>query len=129
MCIRDSFKSIQFNAVVELNAPAVRLWQSLGFDILGTAPESFTHPEHGLVGLHIMFRHLWAESAGRAFWGPRVWPWADFSRFRTFGRGDLPDCRARLDGGSSAPQEFFCSRMVKELAVLSAGTGQSLQGR
>lgn len=52
------FKSIQFNAVVELNAPAVRLWQSLGFDILGTAPESFNHPEHGLVGLHIMFRHL-----------------------------------------------------------------------
>ena len=52
------FKSIQFNAVVELNAPAVRLWRSLGFDILGTAPESFNHHEHGLVGLHIMFRHL-----------------------------------------------------------------------
>lgn len=52
------FKSIQFNAVVESNAPAVHLWQSLGFDILGTAPESFNHPEHGLVGLHLMFRHL-----------------------------------------------------------------------
>ncbi len=32
--------------------------QSLGFRIIGTAPASFDHPEHGLVGLHIMFRHL-----------------------------------------------------------------------
>ena len=52
------FKSIQFNAVVESNEAAVRLWQSLGFDIVGTAPASFDHPELGLVGLHIMFRHL-----------------------------------------------------------------------
>jgi len=52
------FASIQFNAVVESNDPAVHLWQSLGFQIVGTVPESFDHPEHGLVGLHIMFRHL-----------------------------------------------------------------------
>jgi GNAT superfamily N-acetyltransferase len=52
------FASIQFNAVVEANAPAVHLWKSLGFEIIGTAPESFDHPEHGLVGLHIMFRYL-----------------------------------------------------------------------
>jgi hypothetical protein len=50
--------SIQFNAVVEANAPAVHLWQSLGFQIIGTVPASFDHPEHGLVGLHVMFRHL-----------------------------------------------------------------------
>lgn len=52
------FTGIQFNAVVESNAPAVHLWQSLGFKIIGTAPASFDHPEHGLVGLHIMFRPL-----------------------------------------------------------------------
>jgi L-amino acid N-acyltransferase YncA len=52
------FKSIQFNAVVESNEAAVHLWQSLGYDIVGTAPASFDHPEHGLVGLHMMFRHL-----------------------------------------------------------------------
>jgi GNAT superfamily N-acetyltransferase len=57
-CRRMGFASIQFNAVVESNAPAVHLWQALGFQIIGTAPASFDHPEHGLVGLHIMFRYL-----------------------------------------------------------------------
>lgn len=52
------FTSIQFNAVVESNVPAVHLWQSLGFEIIGTVPESFDHPEDGLVGLHVMFRYL-----------------------------------------------------------------------
>ena len=37
-CRSAGFASIQFNAVVETNAPAVRLWQSLGFAIIGTAP-------------------------------------------------------------------------------------------
>jgi GNAT superfamily N-acetyltransferase len=57
-CRQTGFASIQFNAVVEANAPAVHLWQSLGFQIIGTVPASFDHPEHGLVGLHVMFRHL-----------------------------------------------------------------------
>jgi GNAT superfamily N-acetyltransferase len=57
-CRAAGFASIQFNAVVESNAPAVRLWQSLGFEIIGTVPEAFDHPEHGLVGLHVMFRRL-----------------------------------------------------------------------
>lgn len=57
-CRSAGFASIQFNAVVESNAAAVHLWQSLGFQIIGTAPASFDHPEHGLVGLHVMFRHL-----------------------------------------------------------------------
>src|SRR6516225_9680718 len=52
------FASIQFNAVVESNTAAVHLWQSLGFQIIGTVPESFDHPEHGLVGLHVMYRPL-----------------------------------------------------------------------
>ena len=57
-CRSAGFASIQFNAVIESNAPAVHLWQSLGFRIIGTVPESFDHPEHGLVGLHIMYRPL-----------------------------------------------------------------------
>jgi GNAT superfamily N-acetyltransferase len=52
------FHGIQFNAVVEVNAPAVHLWTSLGFEIIGTVPETFDHPDHGLVGLHVMFRRL-----------------------------------------------------------------------
>ena len=52
------YASMQFNAVVETNTAAVRLWQALGFEIIGTVPEAFDHPVHGLVGLHIMYRRL-----------------------------------------------------------------------
>jgi GNAT superfamily N-acetyltransferase len=52
------YHGIQFNAVVETNAPAVRLWKSLGFDVLATVPEAFDHPTNGLVGLHVMYRKL-----------------------------------------------------------------------
>lgn len=52
------FRSMQFNAVVETNAHAVALWRSLGFEVVGTVPEAFDHPRHGLVGLHVMYRRL-----------------------------------------------------------------------
>lgn len=52
------YHAIQFNAVVESNAPAVQLWQSLGFKIVGTVPEAFRHRTNGLVGLHVMYRKL-----------------------------------------------------------------------
>ncbi|MBW8750939.1 MAG: GNAT family N-acetyltransferase [Propionibacteriales bacterium] len=35
------FRGIQFNAVVETNEPAVRLWRSLGFEVVGTVPGAF----------------------------------------------------------------------------------------
>jgi len=49
--------------VVETNEGAVRLWQRLGFRIIGTVPEAFDDPEHGLVGLHVMYLPL-RERAG-----------------------------------------------------------------
>jgi len=56
---RDAgFRGIQFNAVVETNAPAVALWKSLGFEIVGTVPGAFEHPRKGFVGLHVMYRAL-----------------------------------------------------------------------
>jgi GNAT superfamily N-acetyltransferase len=55
---RHGYHGIQFNAVVETNAPAVHLWQALGFRILATVPEAFAHPTNGLVGLHVMYRKL-----------------------------------------------------------------------
>jgi L-amino acid N-acyltransferase YncA len=54
----SGYRAMQFNAVVEANTSAVRLWQSLGFEIVGTVPEAFDHREHGLVGLHVMFLPL-----------------------------------------------------------------------
>ncbi|WP_411091734.1 GNAT family N-acetyltransferase [Streptomyces sp. 049-1] len=53
----EGYRGMVFNAVVETN-PAVRLWTSLGFTILGTVPDAFDHPRHGRVGLHIMHRAL-----------------------------------------------------------------------
>lgn len=56
---RDSgYHAMQFNAVVETNTTAVRLWESLGFDVLATVPEAFDHPTEGLVGLHLMYQRL-----------------------------------------------------------------------
>ncbi|MGJ6967225.1 GNAT family N-acetyltransferase [Streptosporangium sp. G11] len=52
------FRSMQFNAVVETNETAVRLYRRLGFEVLGTVPEGFRHPVKGYVGLHIMYRAL-----------------------------------------------------------------------
>ena len=34
----NGYRGIQFNAVVETNEAAVHLWQSLGFEIVGTVP-------------------------------------------------------------------------------------------
>ncbi len=39
--------AMQFNAVVETNTNAIRLWESLGFRILATVPEAFRHPDRG----------------------------------------------------------------------------------
>jgi L-amino acid N-acyltransferase YncA len=52
------FAGMQFNAVVETNEAAVALWQSLGFEIVGTVPGAFEHARLGRVGLHVMFRPL-----------------------------------------------------------------------
>lgn len=54
----QGFRGLQFNAVVESNVSAVRLWQSLGFEILGTVPGAFRSPKHGYTGLHVMYLPL-----------------------------------------------------------------------
>lgn len=51
------FTAMQFNAVTETN-PAVKLYLRHGFEIIGTVPGAFIHPEHGPVGLHVMHRPL-----------------------------------------------------------------------
>ncbi|MCH7230151.1 GNAT family N-acetyltransferase [Glycomyces sp. L485] len=56
--VKDGFHAMQFNAVVETNTGAVKLWRSLGFETLATVPEGFRHPELGLVGMHIMYKLL-----------------------------------------------------------------------
>ncbi|MHA6631028.1 N-acetyltransferase family protein [Pseudonocardia sichuanensis] len=54
----QGYRAMRFNAVVETNTRAVALWTSLGFTVVGTVPEAFRHPRHGLVGMHVMHRRL-----------------------------------------------------------------------
>jgi ribosomal protein S18 acetylase RimI-like enzyme len=52
------FLAMQFNFVVSSNTRAVKLWQSLGFTIVGTLPQVFRHPRLGLVDALVMYRKL-----------------------------------------------------------------------
>jgi GNAT superfamily N-acetyltransferase len=52
------YRGMQFNFVVSTNERAVRLWQKLGFEIVGRLPLAFHHPIHGYVDALVMFRAL-----------------------------------------------------------------------
>jgi ribosomal protein S18 acetylase RimI-like enzyme len=52
------FRAMQFNFVVGSNHRAVRLWQAMGFAIVGTLPAAFRHPVLGDVDVHVMFQTL-----------------------------------------------------------------------
>jgi len=55
---RLGFRAMQFNFVVSTNEPAIRLWQDLGFKIVGTLPGAFRHAHEGFVDAFVMFRPL-----------------------------------------------------------------------
>ncbi len=55
---RLGFRAMQFNFVVSTNAPAIRLWQELGFRIVGTLRDAFCHPERGYLDVYVMYRSL-----------------------------------------------------------------------
>jgi len=52
------YRAMQFNFVVSTNERAVRLWQSLGFEIVGRLPRAFRHPTRGYVDALVMFQAL-----------------------------------------------------------------------
>jgi ribosomal protein S18 acetylase RimI-like enzyme len=52
------FRAMQFNFVVKTNVRAIRLWESLGFRVVGTLPGAFQHPELGFVDALVMYREL-----------------------------------------------------------------------
>jgi len=52
------FKAMQFNFVVKSNEVAVKLWKSVGFEIIGEIPDAFDHAENGLTNAYIMYRKL-----------------------------------------------------------------------
>jgi ribosomal protein S18 acetylase RimI-like enzyme len=52
------FRAMQFNFVIASNERAVRLWQALGFAIVGRLPGAFQHPRLGYVDALVMVRDL-----------------------------------------------------------------------
>jgi ribosomal protein S18 acetylase RimI-like enzyme len=59
-CINEArrlgFRAMQFNFVISTNTSAIRLWQRLGFKIVGTLPDAFHHPQKGYVDVYVMYR-------------------------------------------------------------------------
>ena len=54
----SGYRGMQFNAVAETNRVAIALYRALGFEIVGTVPEGFLHPQEGYVSLCIMYKPL-----------------------------------------------------------------------
>jgi ribosomal protein S18 acetylase RimI-like enzyme len=60
------FRAMQFNLVVATNARAIRLWERLGFAVVGRLPGAFNHQQLGYVDALVMFKTLVAgNSPGR----------------------------------------------------------------
>jgi GNAT superfamily N-acetyltransferase len=55
---RLGFESMQFNFVVKSNSVAVKLWQDVGFEIIGETPDAMYHSKNGLTNAYIMYRKL-----------------------------------------------------------------------
>jgi len=52
------YTAMQFNIVVSTNHPAISLWESLGFQTIGTTPNGFRMPDGSLTDTLIMHRML-----------------------------------------------------------------------
>ncbi len=55
---RLGFKSMQFNLIVATNESSIRLWNKLGFDLVGTLPKAFNHKDFGFVDAFVMYKLL-----------------------------------------------------------------------
>ena len=55
---RLGFSAMQFNFVVKSNTAAVRLWESIGMEIIGEIPDALDHRELGMTNALIMYRKL-----------------------------------------------------------------------
>lgn len=55
---RLGFTAMQFNFVVKSNIYAVKLWQDIGFEIIGEIPDAMNHSKNGPTNAYIMYRRL-----------------------------------------------------------------------
>ena len=52
------YYAMQFNMVIKSNTRAVKLWESLGFEVIGEIPEAFKHATLGFTNALIMYKKL-----------------------------------------------------------------------
>jgi L-amino acid N-acyltransferase YncA len=58
---RRGFRAMQYNLVISTNDRAVRLWQHMGFAIVGTLPGAFRRPDGDFVDALVMYQSLVAH--------------------------------------------------------------------
>ena len=56
--ISRGFRAMQYNLVVSTNDGAVRLWKRLGYEVIGTLPKAFRHPQLGFVDAFVLYKQL-----------------------------------------------------------------------
>ncbi len=56
--VKLGFRAMQFNLVASSNLRAIRLWQRLGFAVIGTLPGAFRHSQLGYIDALMMYKTL-----------------------------------------------------------------------
>lgn len=59
----SGYRAMQFNFVVSSTARAVKLWERMGFQIVGRLPGAYAHPGLGFVDVFVMFQSLDSSAA------------------------------------------------------------------
>ncbi|HTT00874.1 MAG TPA: GNAT family protein [Steroidobacteraceae bacterium] len=63
LAIAMGFRAMQFNFVVAANTRAIRLWERLGFSVVGRLPGAFHHRTLGYIDALVMYKQLVAGLA------------------------------------------------------------------
>ena len=56
--VAQGFVSIQYNLADSTDHSTVKLWKRHGFEIVGTLPKAFEHPESGYADAFVMYKQL-----------------------------------------------------------------------
>ena len=52
------FRAMQYNLVVSSNNSAIHLWKKHGFQVVGSLPKAFQHPQLGFVDAYVVYKQL-----------------------------------------------------------------------
>lgn len=58
VAVQLGYFAMQFNSVVSKNTKAVKLWESLGFEIVGTLPKAYKFKNESYVDSYVMYKWL-----------------------------------------------------------------------